>query len=283
MLAIQRLMLGQAMTIHKTDFGTVETVGFPGGDGSSLVVLLHATATGPGSLSRLGKILAAAGHHVVIPALHRYGETWVNGEENPVERSARVACWALGAFPAERRAIFGQSMGGLTAVLTALATATPINRLMLYEPMVLRSLNPRDAADTREREWDRALVRAVDKAIGTDGYEAATAAFIEAWNETAWADIPADARAAILRDGEGLAAEMRAVNETALPPRSLERLTMPALLLGGDGSPALAGRILDRLERRLPNAERITFGGLGHMGPVTAPAIVAEKILKFLA
>jgi pimeloyl-ACP methyl ester carboxylesterase len=276
-------MLGQAMTIHQTDFGTVETVGFPGGDGGSLVVLLHATATGPGSLARLGKMLAAAGHHVVIPALHCYGETWVNGEDNPVERSVRVACWALGAFPAERRAVFGQSMGGLTAVLMALETVLPVYRLMLYEPMVLRALNPRDAVDTREREWDRFLVRAVAEAVGTDGYEAATAAFIEAWNETAWADMPVGARAAILRDGEGLAAEMRAVNDTALPARSLEQLTIPALLLGGDGSPALAGRILERLEHRLPNAERVTFDGLGHMGPVMAPAVVAEKILRFLA
>jgi pimeloyl-ACP methyl ester carboxylesterase len=271
------------MTIHQTDFGTVETVGFPGGDGGSLVVLLHATATGPGSLARLGKMLAAAGHHVVIPALHRYGETWVNGEDNPVERSVRVASWVLSAVPAEKQTLFGQSMGGLTAVLAALETTLPVNRLMLYEPMVMRALNPRDTADTREREWDRVLVRAVGEAVGTDGYEVATAAFIEAWNETAWADMPAGARAAILRDGAGLAAEMRAVNDITLPPRSLERLTMPTLLLCGEGSPPLAGRILDRLERRLPNAERITFGGLGHMGPVTAPAIVAEKILTFLA
>jgi pimeloyl-ACP methyl ester carboxylesterase len=281
-LAIRRLKSSAAMTIHRTDFGVVETADFPGGDGASLVVLLHATATGPGSLARLGKMLAAAGHHVVIPALHRYGETWVNGEENPVERSGRVARWALNAFPAERRALFGQSMGGLAAVLAALSATPPIDHLILYEPMVMRALNPRDPGDTREREWDRALVRAVCDAVATDGYEASTAAFIEAWNETAWADMPAGVREAILRDGEGLAAELRAVNDTAAAPGSLERFTLPTLLLGGDGSPPLAGRILDRLQRRLPNTERVTFEGLGHMGPVMAPSVVAEKLLVFL-
>ena len=80
----------------------------------------------------------------------------------------------------------------------------------------------------------------VGDAVGTEGYEAATAAFIEAWNETAWADMPAG-----VRNGARLSAEMRVVNDTVWPPRRLDRLMMPALLLVGDGSPPLAGRILD--------------------------------------
>jgi pimeloyl-ACP methyl ester carboxylesterase len=271
------------MTIHQTDFGTVETVDFPGGDGSSLVVLLHATATGPGSLTRLGGLLAEAGHHVVIPALHRYGETWIEGDENPVERSVRAICWVLGAFPTERRALFGQSMGGLTAILAAGAFAPPVERLMLFEPMAIRALCPRDPMDVREREWDRTLVRAVGDAVGTDGYETATAAFIEAWNEVAWADIPASVRENILRDAEGLVAEMKAVNDTPLTQRDLKSLAMPTLLLGGERSPALASRVLDRLERHLPDTRRFRMSDLGHMGPVTASSAVADKLIEFLA
>ena len=62
----------------------------------------------------------------------------------------------------------------------------------------------------REREWNRTLTRVVGDAVGTEGYEAATAAFIEAWNETAWADMPAG-----VRNGARLSAEMRVVNDTA--------------------------------------------------------------------
>ena len=200
-----------------------------------------------------------------------------------VERSVRAVCWALGAFPAERRALFGQSMGGLTAILAARAFAPPVDRLMLYEPMAIRALNPGDPADTREREWDRALVRAVSDAVGTDGYEAATAAFIEAWNDVAWADMPAPLRENILSDAVGLVAEMKAVNDTTLAQRDLKSLAVPTLLLGGDRSPALASRILDQLERHLPDTQRFRMSDLGHMGPVTASSTVADKLIKFLA
>ena len=80
---------------------------------------------------------------------------------------------------------------------------------------MVRVLNSRDDVDTREREWNRTLTRVVGDAVGTEGYEAATAAFIEAWNETAWADMPAGVRAAIVRNGARLSAEMRVVNDTA--------------------------------------------------------------------
>ena len=270
------------MTIHQTDFGTVETLVFGAENRESLVVLLHATATGPGSLARLGKALAATGHHVVVPALHRYGGTWVEEAGTAIERGAKVARWVLGAFGAERRALFGQSMGGLTAVLAAQTANPSVDRLMLYEPMVMRALDPDDDADMRERDWDRALVRAVTASIGTDDYEPAMAAFIAAWNETDWADIPQKTRDTILRDGAGLAAEMRAVNDMPFDAAALNRIRTPTLLLGGGASPPLAGRILDRLERRLPNTERIRLDDLGHMGPVLAPGVVAGKLAAFL-
>lgn len=84
------------MKTHQTDFGTVETVEFPDGDDASFVVLLQTTAAGLVLLAWRGKTLAAAGHHVVISALHRYDETWVNGADKPGERSVwsgfRVGC-----------------------------------------------------------------------------------------------------------------------------------------------------------------------------------------------
>ncbi len=108
------------------------------------------------------------------------------------------------------------------------------------------------------------------------------AAFIAAWNETDWADIPQKTRDTILRDGAGLAAEMRAVNDMPFDAAALNRIRTPTLLLGGGASPPLAGRILDRLERRLPNTERIRLDDLGHMGPVLAPGVVAGKLAAFL-
>ena len=270
------------MTILQTDFGQVEFLEFGEEGCGRVAILLHAAATGPGSLARLGKIIGGAGYHVVVPALHRYGETRVVEEGSPLERNRRVANWVLETFAGEKTMVFGQSMGGLTAVLTALSPARAIDGLILYEPMVMRALDPDDPVDMRERDWDRALVDAVERALGTDREETAIAAFIEAWNEASWKDIPASARETILRDASGLARETRAVNDDGYSPLDLEGLTVPTLLLGGDTSPALAGRILDRLERKLPNTRREILAGLGHMGPVMAPSRVAEVILEHL-
>jgi hypothetical protein len=54
------------------------------------------------------------------------------------------------------------------------------------------------------------------------------------------------------------------------------------MVAGGDHLPALAGRALDSLEQGLPNIERYWLGGLGHMGPVMASAVVANKLRTFL-
>ena len=54
------------------------------------------------------------------------------------------------------------------------------------------------------------------------------------------------------------------------------------MVVGGDRLPGLAGRALDSIERGLPNIERYWLGGLGHMGPVMASAVVANKLRTFL-
>ncbi|MEU4574771.1 MULTISPECIES: alpha/beta hydrolase [Nonomuraea] len=52
----------------------------------------------------------------------------------------------------------------------------------------------------------------------------------------------------------------------------------PVVLLGGDRSPAHLAARLDALERRLPNARRVTLRGQGHSAHLRAPAEVAHVI-----
>ncbi len=103
-------------------------------------------------------------------AVHRWGGNGVEEAGPAIERGAKVARWVLGAFGAERRALFGQSMGGLTAVLAAQTANPSVDRLMLYEPMEMRALDPDADADVRERGWDRALGRASTASSGTYDY-----------------------------------------------------------------------------------------------------------------
>ena len=62
----------------------------------------------------------------------------------------------------------------------------------------------------------------------------------------------------------------------------LGRLTVPTLLLSGERTVASARRIARRLRTLLPAAAHETLPGLGHMGPLTHPALVAERIAAHL-
>jgi pimeloyl-ACP methyl ester carboxylesterase len=56
------------------------------------------------------------------------------------------------------------------------------------------------------------------------------------------------------------------------------------LLLDGSKSPAYFGVALDELSATLPHARRVTFSGLGHMGPAEDsedPLVVAEALRDF--
>jgi len=132
------------MTVHATGFGAVETLEW--GDGDQLMVLLHAAASGPWGLTDLAERLLRPGRRVVAPALAGYGGTRVEGAPDPVSAHATVARWTLAAFPARRQVLFGHSLGGLTAVLTA-AGRDDLAALVLFEPIVLAALNLDDPGD----------------------------------------------------------------------------------------------------------------------------------------
>lgn len=57
-----------------------------------------------------------------------------------------------------------------------------------------------------------------------------------------------------------------------------KQIEIPAVLVGGERSPAHLGRRLDAIEAVLPNARRVTLSGQGHGADVDAPEKLAEII-----
>src|ERR1700749_3894741 len=104
------------MPVYHTARGDVEMLEW--GDGEELLVLLHAAAAGPQSLAALAALLARPGLRIVAPALNRYGAT-VMREEDRVQAHVDVLRATLEVCPAERRTLFGHSMGGLVGLLEA--------------------------------------------------------------------------------------------------------------------------------------------------------------------
>jgi pimeloyl-ACP methyl ester carboxylesterase len=242
------------MPVYHTKAGTVEMLEW--GDGPDLLVMLHAAAAGPQSLSALAAQLLRPGLRIVAPALNRYGATVMHDERDRVAAHVAVLRACLELQPAQRRTLFGHSMGGLIGLLEGAA----FEAMVLYEPIVVACVE-----DPMLVEWDRAIVERGD-----------VAAFVTAWNDTPWEVLPENVRARLNTMAPTLLADMRSVSHFALDIAGLREVEIPVLLLQGETSPPITHAMTKRLAQLLPRVRRVVIDGCGHMGPVQNPPVIAS-------
>lgn len=252
------------------------------GHGPRRLVLLHAAGAGPRALDRLATSLAADGWRTSAPVLAPPGHILSGDATDPFAEAIALTGHLLGRESPGPRVLFGHSMGGLIA-LKAVVAGTEVDRLVLYEPIVLALLDPADPDDRAALAWDRACIDDVRAEMAARRPEAAVRRFVEAYGDTSWAEIPAPARAALVARSEGLLAAAEATNAARLATADVRALQIPTLILTGSRSPAVLGRMAARLAALLPHVERVTIDGAGHMGPITHPAPIAEAVRRCLA
>ncbi len=244
------------MPVYHTARGDVEMLEW--GDGPELLVMLHAAAAGPQSLAGLAALLIRPGLRIVAPALNRYGATAMRDEADRVQAHMDVLRATLELHPAERRTLFGHSMGGLVGLLEAAS----FDAVVLYEPIVTACVH-----DQRLIEWDRAIVATGD-----------VANFVSAWNGAPWESLPPTVQTRLAAMAPMLIADMGAVSHYAPDMERFATLEVPVLLLQGETSPPITHAMTARLAELLPRAQRIVVQACGHMGPVQAPRAVASVI-----
>ena len=199
------------MPVYHTAAGKVEILEW--GEGPELFVLLHAAAAGPHSLSALASLLLRPGRRVIAPAFNRYGATVMSDETDGVRAHLDVLRACVGTYVAERRLLFGHSMGGLVGLLGAL-DGLRFDVISLYEPIVPACLRTDVPSEAALLDWDRAIVAQED-----------IAAFVTAWNETPWDALPVNVRDRLNAAAVTLIADTRAVSYYELPVDRLERIT----------------------------------------------------------
>jgi pimeloyl-ACP methyl ester carboxylesterase len=242
------------MPVYHTARGDVEMLEW--GDGPELLVMLHAAAAGPQSLGPLAALLMRPGLRIVAPALNRYGATRMLDEADRVQAHVDVLRAVLELCPAERRTLFGHSMGGLIGLLEAESFDT----VVLYEPIVTACVN-----DQRLLQWDRAIVATGD-----------VATFVSAWNGASWESLPPSVQTRLAAMAPMLTADMHAVSHYAPDMERFARLRVPVLLLQGEISPPITHAMTARLAELLPRSQRIVVQDCGHMGPVQAANVIAS-------
>lgn len=273
------------MPLLQSRTGVIDTLLW--GTGAACFTLLHASATGPKSLSGLADQLSQSGNRrFIAPGFAGYGRTEMQlGDSDRLTVNLAIAREVLGSQPSCRRILFGHSMGGLIALLTAVNEAQsgrPVDALILYEPILVDLFDVRQPAQVEARDWDRDAVERLAHHVRHGDAAAGVRYFVEAWNETSWEDLPGTARRHLIDNAENIVSETAAVSTCKLDRGGLAKLSTPTLLLRGSQSPPFVRFVNEAAAQALGNAVQTVLPGCGHMGPLLKPAIVAAAIERFL-
>ena len=178
----------------------------------------------------------------------------------------------------------GHSFGGTVALRVALERPDLVRSLTLIEPVIFAAAR---AAEHPAYRPFRAAHLAFADLVRTGQRTKAAALFHKDWgNGVNFEDLPAKTGAymeerihfivmqnpVLLDDTAGLLRYM-----------GLESLGIPVLLLDGIESPPIIAAVHDELARRLPQVQRVTLQGAGHMLPITHAAAVAPLVQAHLA
>jgi pimeloyl-ACP methyl ester carboxylesterase len=178
--------------------------------------------------------------------------------------------------------IFGWSSGGNYAVAYAIAHPNRVRGLALMEPALLAVFpaGSRPPAVSAQIETVVPLFRAgrihegIAQFIGTMDPELSS----EALDEFAADALSSDHR----MYWEAHAMECPLVVSWAPTSSEWARLTQPALVIAGDLSGEWIQELAAKVAELLPCSELATLNGLDHGAPLSAPDIVARRVVEFV-
>jgi pimeloyl-ACP methyl ester carboxylesterase len=178
--------------------------------------------------------------------------------------------------------LVGHSYGAAVALRIARAEGQRIGSMVMYEPAIwgiLSHLLPDEPATREIKAVRDETIRLID--LGQ--IEAATERFIDYWaGRGTWAASPEHRQRKLVASVLSLPAAWHATFDEQWPAGALRSLHTPCLLLTGKCSTVAARRAVGLLRDMLPAAKVIEFDGMGHLGPVTHPAVVDAAIEDFL-
>lgn len=172
--------------------------------------------------------------------------------------------------------ILGHSFGA-TAALRAVAETPDIARsLTLIDPVWFEA-----ARGTPEFDEHVTRMAAFADAGGAGDMTRAAHEFMAVWSEVPFDRLPTSERERMLtriplvvRSEADLFADPLGL----FAPGGLDAVRCPVAIVEGGRSPAIVGAIADRLIAGLPQAQRTTVAGAGHMVAITHPGEVAMAV-----
>lgn len=240
------------------------------GEGPALV-LVHGAGSARSGFDSLRPLLEGSFTVVAVDRRGRGGSGDTEREYSVDSEFADVA--AVMADAGEGAVLFGHSYGALVAAGAA-RLVPRLTKLVLYEPPMGGVLAGKGWIERYEKQLESgrraAAVGEFLRQVG--GYSEAE---IAAMHDTPAWTMRLAAAATVPR-------ELRAEHALALDGLGLARLRTSCLLLVGSHSPAWAHRSTEAYAAALPDVRVERLEGHGHGGVVSAPELVAGKLIDFL-
>ena len=247
------------------------------------VIALHSSGSHGGQWEALRAELEPA-VRVLTPDFRGHGEgvPWSGFDEYVVAAdAAHIARLAQGVPGGAHRV--GHSYGGAVALQVALRHPASVRSVAVYEPVALRVLieqyrKGQPAAEILE------IGRYIRRFLLSGDRVSAAARFVDFWNgANAWDALSMRQQNAVSVRMDVIAAHFAALVRKGARLSDYRALRVPTLLLAGQMTRASTLRIAELLRFAIPSADFERIAGLGHMGPISHPDVVARRVAAFLS
>ncbi len=183
---------------------------------------------------------------------------------------------------------FGHSMGGAALLLAERAAPGAFKGLFMYEPIVL----PKEAASTPDnnplaagarnrREVFNSRAEALARYASRPPLGVLRSDALAAYVEAGFVDLP-DGRVRLACSAETEARTFEASN--TLTPQEITHIDVATVVAAGTASSHATNPadFAPMVAESLPQGTLMSFEGLGHFGPLEAPAVVANQAIREL-
>ncbi len=248
--------------------------------GRATVLCLHSSGSTGGQWGSLHAQLEPE-FQVLTPDFHGHGAgpQWHGLDEDIVAAdTAGIACLA-GSVPGGVHLV-GHSYGGAVALRVALDYPQYVASVAVYEPVVFRLLFDHYG---RQRPTSEIIEIASDlrRRLRSGHAAGAAARFVDYWSGYgAWRALSAGQQAGVAKCMAVIAAQFAALASDIPRLAAYRSLHAPALLLFGSEMRAPMRRIGELLRFALPNATFDIMTATGHMGPISHPSAIAQRIAR---
>jgi pimeloyl-ACP methyl ester carboxylesterase len=179
--------------------------------------------------------------------------------------------------------IVANSYGGIVTLRLAGRRPELIRSICLHEPPGF-PLIADDPENAPLLEQSGKSIAAVVSKLAAGEYEKGAMQFVDevAFGPNVWNnELPAETKAMFIRNAPTFLDECRDPHQLEVDLDSISSFDRPALLTNGDQSLPLFPKVVDQLARVLPNVERKTLLGAGHVPQLTHPQLLADTVAGF--